>query len=81
MQPQYGGTHAAIEPSAEAIAIATSALAATPGEPLYARVDLVRLDGGELALIELELIEPALYLDVAPRSADALAAALLGSRA
>ena len=80
VQPQYGGTHEPLEPPREAVAIATSALAATPGDPLYARVDLVRLDSGELALIELELIEPALYLDVAPSSAGVLAAALLGNR-
>ncbi len=33
-------------------------------EPLlYARVDLVRMPGGEPVLIELELTEPYLYLD------------------
>ncbi len=36
-------------------------------EPLlYARVDLVRLADGSPALIEVELIEPDLYLNYAP---------------
>ena len=30
--------------------------------PLYARADFVRADDGDFALMELELIEPSLYL-------------------
>jgi len=81
VQPQYGGTHAAVEVSAEAKEIGSHALAACPGDPLYARVDLVATDEGELALIELELIEPALYLDVEPESAVTLARSLLAAAA
>ena len=81
VQPQYGGTHEAVKPSAEAIRIAEAALAAAPGDPLYARVDLIRDGSGRLALIELELIEPALYLDVDPTSADVLAKALIAAAA
>ena len=33
--------------------------------PLYARVDLLRSDNGRLLLIELEMIEPYLYLPYA----------------
>lgn len=65
IQPQFGGQFAPLTPSAEAHAIAAAALAALPAAPLYARVDLVRLDGGGLALMELEAIEPDLYLDFA----------------
>jgi hypothetical protein len=46
------------------------------GPPLYARVDVLRSDAGEPAVLELELIEPSLFLDYAPGSAAALAAAL-----
>jgi hypothetical protein len=46
------------------------------GPPLYARVDVLRDDAGEPAVLELELIEPSLFLDFAPGSATALAAAL-----
>lgn len=81
VQPQYGGTHEAMEVDEVAVAIGERALAACPGDPLYARVDLVRLEDGSHALIELELVEPALYLDVAPASGPALARALLAAAA
>ncbi|GAA2163538.1 hypothetical protein [Actinomadura napierensis] len=44
-------------------------LAAVPGghDLLYARVDLIPGPDGEPLLIELELTEPALYLEHAPR--------------
>jgi hypothetical protein len=46
------------------------------GALLYARVDLVEGPGGEPLLIELEAIEPRLYLHLAPGSAGRLAAAI-----
>jgi hypothetical protein len=39
------------------------------GELLYARVDVVRLQDGTPALMELELTEPSLYLHLAPPAA------------
>ncbi len=54
-------------------------VAARFGAPLYARVDLLADDGGEPLLIELEAIEPRLYLDLAAGSAERLAAAIRGS--
>jgi glutathione synthase/RimK-type ligase-like ATP-grasp enzyme len=47
------------------------------GVPLYARVDAVRDDLGEPAVMELELIEPLLFLDFVPAAADRLALAFL----
>lgn len=47
------------------------------GPPLYARVDVLRSDAGEPAVLELELVEPSLYLDFAPGSPEALAEALV----
>jgi glutathione synthase/RimK-type ligase-like ATP-grasp enzyme len=47
------------------------------GELLYARVDVLRADDGTPAVLELELIEPSLFLDYAPGSADALADAVV----
>lgn len=43
--------------------------------PLYARVDLARLEDGDFALMELELIEPALYFRMSEGSAERFAAA------
>jgi hypothetical protein len=47
------------------------------GTPLYVRVDLLRDSEGEPTLLELELVEPALYLIEAPGAAERLAEAVL----
>lgn len=77
IQPQFGGRFSPLDPPPEARAIATAAFAALPAAPVYARVDLIRLGDGKLALMELEVTEPDLYLDYAPHVADQLAAAIL----
>lgn len=47
------------------------------GTPTYARVDLVRDNDGSYCVLELELVEPSLFLpEAAPGAADRLAAAL-----
>jgi glutathione synthase/RimK-type ligase-like ATP-grasp enzyme len=55
---------------------ALRAVAAAPGLPVFARVDLVP-ERDVLLVAELELIEPSLFLDLVPGSADRLAAALV----
>ena len=47
------------------------------GRPLYARVDILRDEHGRPSVLELELIEPSLFLDFAPGSAGALARAIV----
>jgi hypothetical protein len=55
-----------------------AAVAERFGEPpLYARVDLLAGDDGAPELLELELVEPALYLAEAPGAAQRLAAAII----
>jgi len=66
VQAQFGGTDVAVDPPAAAKALAEAALAAAPEEVLYARVDMVRDSAGMFRLMELELIEPYLWLDRAP---------------
>jgi glutathione synthase/RimK-type ligase-like ATP-grasp enzyme len=73
VQSQYGGSHERVEPPAEAAEIAAAAIAVAPGDPLYARVDLIRDERGKWRLIELELIEPNLFLGLDPPAAEALA--------
>ena len=77
IQPQYGGTaeEAALDgPAAEAV----EAVLAAFGHPaLYARVDLVADHEGMPRLMELEAIEPNLFLEAAPGSAERVAAAIL----
>jgi len=70
IQEHWGGVFTPIEdPPAEALEAGAATLDAmverSPiGEmPLYARVDLVRDLGGTLCTIELEVIEPSLYLE------------------
>ncbi|MFD9906644.1 RimK family alpha-L-glutamate ligase [Streptomyces sp. NPDC059063] len=57
-------------PTDAELAVAGRALAAVPGAPdlLYARVDLVDGLDGEPCVMELELVEPNLFLDVHPAS-------------
>jgi glutathione synthase/RimK-type ligase-like ATP-grasp enzyme len=81
VQPHLGGTEFPCEPPAGAIDLAHAALAAAPARAVYARVDMVRDNDGELAIIELELIEPALWLQHAPDGGDSFAAALRSSLA
>ena len=52
-------------PPPGAVELAKQALAAAPAAT-YARVDIVPDDEGTLRIMELELIEPALFLDHAP---------------
>ncbi|MFD3457182.1 RimK family alpha-L-glutamate ligase [Streptomyces sp. NPDC058691] len=71
-------------PTAAELATAEAALAVVPGgsELLYARVDLVDDEDGAPCVMELELIEPNLFLDLHPASlpvvADAIASAARG---
>jgi len=76
VQAHLGGTEAKCDPPAGAIDLARAALAAAPAEAVYARVDLVRGKDGKLAVIELELIEPALWLQHAPDGGAAFAQAI-----
>jgi glutathione synthase/RimK-type ligase-like ATP-grasp enzyme len=76
VQDDHGGTVHSHTPTADEIAFAEAAVAACPQSPLYARVDAVRDESGELSLMELELVEPELFFRFHPPSADALAAAI-----
>lgn len=65
VQEEHGGQPESVQPSAELIASARRALDVLEHPWLYARVDGVA-EGGELVLMELELVEPALYLATDP---------------
>ncbi len=83
--PEHGGWLAnrpgrtrffAEAPPAAAIEAAEAARAHIPHEALYVRIDLVLSDDGRWRVIEIEAIEPYLFLDFAPEGADALVGAL-----
>jgi glutathione synthase/RimK-type ligase-like ATP-grasp enzyme len=76
VQSQHGGAYAPIAPPAGALAVAARALAAAGRALAYARVDLIRDPAGALRLMELEAIEPDLYLQHAPDGGAAFARAM-----
>ena len=63
IQSLYGGIELDFEPGPADCAAAQAIMDKLPfaAPPLYARIDMVRLDSGALAVIEAELIEPYLY--------------------
>ncbi|WP_217127432.1 RimK family alpha-L-glutamate ligase [Streptomyces sp. AC558_RSS880] len=66
-------------PTLEEAAIARKALASVPGRPelLYARVDLVDGEDGRPRVMELELVEPNLFLWLHPESVPRVAEEIL----
>lgn len=62
IQSIYGGSEETYSPKVDERAAAREILDALDYTPLYARVDLIRGMDGQLKLIELEMIEPYLYL-------------------
>lgn len=68
---------APLEPTADELALAADVYLTVSPEPLYARVDIVDTAAWGLLLLELELIEPALYLRHAPDPVAAFADAIL----
>ena len=79
VQSDHGGSVEPAEPSREMISAAARVLDAIPHAtepPLYARVDGCVVDG-ELLLMELEVLEPELFLRCAPSAPVRLADALL----
>jgi len=62
IQSLYGGTEQTYTPNKTELAQAQRILDSLDSVPLYARVDLLRGNDGQLKLIELELLEPYLYL-------------------
>jgi len=75
VQQEHGGRTERREPPPGLLIQARDAAIAGPGPWLYGRVDGVRR-GGDLLVVELELIEPFLFLSYAPGAAKSFAAAI-----
>lgn len=75
VQSMYGGHETVLAPSTDDLSAARAVLEALDTVPLYARVDMVRVDG-TLRLMELELVEPYLYPEQGPELGDRLLEAL-----
>jgi glutathione synthase/RimK-type ligase-like ATP-grasp enzyme len=72
VQAEHGGSSRRLDPPPELLARAETVAAAGAKSALYARVDGVRR-GRDFLLVELELVEPYLYLDAEPEAAGRLA--------
>jgi len=77
VQPHLGGVTLPSKAPPGGLELARQALAAAPATATYARVDIVPDDEGTLRIMELELIEPALFLDHAPDGGAAFTNAVL----
>jgi len=77
VQFQHGGRYQAISPPPEALEAAGQVLAAANRPLTYARIDLLRGADGVLRLMELEAIEPDLYLQHAHDGGAAYARAMM----
>jgi len=67
-QPEFGGTETRIYPSEDILKAATNILQKIKRPLLYTRLDAISVNGS-LQLMELELIEPHLFLEDAPEKA------------
>lgn len=76
VQEEFGGVAAPAEASSAIIEAASRALEASGQDMLYARVDGV-VRGGRLEVMELELLEPSLFLESSPGGAERFADALI----
>ena len=77
IQSLFGGREESFAPTSAELTQAEAVLTALPfPAPLYARIDMVRLPSGELAVMEAELIEPYLYPDHGPELGERLAEGL-----
>ncbi len=63
VQEEHGGNIQPVTASELIVNSAQNIINKLPTIPLYARVDLVRVNNNQFALMELELIEPSLYLN------------------
>jgi glutathione synthase/RimK-type ligase-like ATP-grasp enzyme len=79
VQAHHGGVTLPSDPPPGAVELAQKALTAAPAKATYARVDIIPDDEGVLRIMELELIEPALFLDFAPDGGKAFARSILSA--
>jgi glutathione synthase/RimK-type ligase-like ATP-grasp enzyme len=76
VQDDHGGTVHNYEPTREQMELAERAMALCEPAPAYGRVDMVRDNEGRHAIMEVELIEPELWLRHHPPAAELLAEAI-----
>lgn len=75
VQEEHGASIKALVPDASLVACADRILGLVKPQPVYARCDLVRGPDGRFLLMELELIEPSMYLRMHPEAPQRFAVA------
>lgn len=75
VQEEHGADIQSVETSQDLIDVATGVLGLVDPQPVYVRADFVRGDDDRYLLMELELIEPSLYLRTDAGAAARFAAA------
>lgn len=75
-QEERGAEILAVAPQEKLLLRAREAMETISPAPLYARIDLIRNAANDFLVMELELIEPSLYLRMAPWAPDQFAAAI-----
>lgn len=68
VQEEYRGAYKRLAPQSDLVKTARQVIATVEPVPVYARVDLVRDQANRFAVMELELIEPGLFLQLDKRS-------------
>ncbi|MGW8121317.1 ATP-grasp domain-containing protein [Roseivirga echinicomitans] len=77
VQDDFGGSVHDYQPTQAEMDFAEKAVAACSPSPYLARVDIIRDNNDELAIIELEMIEPELWFRLNPKAAEVLADCIL----
>jgi hypothetical protein len=75
VQEEYGGDIQSLQAADELLAAGRHVMSLVDPEPVYVRADFVRNPDGQFLLMELELIEPSLYLRMDRDAAARFAAA------
>ena len=68
VQIEFGGRYTVVEPTPAQLAVADRVVGLAPETPLYARIDLVDIEG-QPHLMEAEMIEPELFFLFVPEAA------------
>lgn len=76
VQEEHGGIIQSTQPTADLLATGEKIMQDISPTPLYARVDFVRRGDDAFAVVELELIEPSMYLRLAAHAPQMFAKAI-----
>lgn len=76
-QEEHGAQITPVEPEPALVQRAAEAIASLSVTPLYARADLIRNPDQDFEVMELELIEPSMYLRMSPGAPERMARAII----